>query len=148
MAGLVSETIPRPGAGAPAARGANIGDRPLRFARPVLFGSGALLIVFGAMIWTGNGNGLRALHDLLGVVFVIALWRIAAVSSSAGVPRLPVAVGVVWGLTVLALGLFQKELLIGSWHWTIQVLHFVIGVSAMLWARRLMSLVRNENTNG
>lgn len=147
MFSLLSGTVPRQGPRGPSASAVKISDRPFRFARPALLASGVMLIVFGALIWTGNGNGLRALHDLLGVVFVVALWRIAAVSSSVGVPRLPVAVGIVWGLAVLALGLFQKELLSGSWHWTIQLLHLVIGVGAMLWARRLTILVRRENTN-
>lgn len=142
MQDLVSESPAR--RGALAARVANIGDRPLRFARPALFGSGVLLIVFGALIWTGNGNGLRALHDLLGVVFVVALWRVAAVAARVGVPHAPVAVGVVWGLAVLMLGLLQKELLVGDWHWTIQVLHLVIGMGAMFWARELMSLMRQN----
>lgn len=122
--------------------------RPLRFARPALFGSGVLLVAFGALIWTGNGNSLRLIHDVLGVVFVVALWRVAAVAARFGVPHVPVAVGGVWGLAVLTLGLLQKELLVGDWHWTIQVLHLVIGMGAMFWAGQLMSLMRRSELVG
>ena len=117
-------------------------SQPLRFARPVFFGSGAMLLALGVLIWTGNGNGLRLIHDVLGVAFVVALWRVAAVAARFGASQVRVAVTVVWGLAILTLGLVQKELLVGNWHWTIQVVHVVIGIGAMFWTRRMTSMLR------
>lgn len=117
-------------------------SQPLRLARPVLFGSGAMLVALGVLIWTGNGNGLRLIHDVLGVTFVVALWRVAAVAARLGASQVWVAVTVVWGLAILTLGLVQKELLVGDWHWSIQFVHLVIGLGAMFWARPMASMAR------
>ena len=35
----------------------------------------------------------------------------------------------------------QEELLPGSWHWTIQVLHLAISMGAIWWGRRLVRLI-------
>jgi hypothetical protein len=52
-----------------------------------------------------------------------------------------VALAVAWGLLVVVLGLAQEELLPGSWHWTIQVLHLAISMGAIWWGRRLVRLI-------
>jgi hypothetical protein len=39
---------------------------------------------------------------------------------------------------VIVFGMTQEELLEGSWHWTIQVLHVVISMGAIWWGRRLV----------
>src|SRR5262249_17695700 len=59
----------------------------MRVAQAALPGSGVLLLVLGAIIWTGNGDQLIGMHVLLGLVLVLSLWTITAISARSGVPR-------------------------------------------------------------
>lgn len=77
---------------------------------------GVVLLMLGLVFWGGNVLGLVNVHMLLGVVFVLALWTLAAIAGVARQPAGLVALGVVWGLVVLALGMVQKGLLPGSAH--------------------------------
>jgi hypothetical protein len=38
---------------------------------------------------------------------------------------------VAWGLVAPILGLTQQNLVTGDWHWTIQILHLLIGIGAI-----------------
>ena len=113
----------------------------IKVALAALMGSGALLLVLGIVIWTGNGDQLIPVHVAFGIVLVISLWTIAAIAARAGVASGTVAFAAAWGLLVVILGLAQEELLPGSWHWTIQVLHLVISMGAIWWGRRLVRLI-------
>jgi H+/gluconate symporter-like permease len=113
----------------------------VKIALAVLMGCGALLLVLGIVIWTGNGDQLIPVHIGFGIVLVLSLWTIAAIGARAGVASGTVALAVAWGLLVVVLGLAQEELLPGSWHWTIQVLHLAISMGAIWWGRRLLRLI-------
>jgi len=93
--------------------------------------SGLVLIVLGILFWTGNALALVPLHILAGLVLVLCLWTLAAVALRAGVPAGLAVLAFAWGLLVVALGLTQTNLLVGSAHWLIQVLHLAVGVSAI-----------------
>jgi hypothetical protein len=94
--------------------------------------TGVLQLIMGLLIWTEPSlSYLVNTHTLLGMVFVLSLWVLAAVSTRAGIP-IGMAAGVaVGGLVVLALGMTQRTLLPGSSHWVIQVLHLLIGMAAV-----------------
>ena len=94
--------------------------------------TGVLQLILGLLIWTEPSfYYLVNTHTLLGIVFVLSLWVLAAVSTRAGIP-IGMAAGVaVGGLVVLALGMTQRSLLPGSLHWVIQVLHLLIGMAAV-----------------
>jgi hypothetical protein len=93
--------------------------------------SGVLLLILGLLIWTEGTFGLIPIHMLLGLVLVVALWVLAAVSTRAGVPTgLAAGVGL-GGLVVLVLGVTQASLLPGSGHWVIQIVHLLIGMAAV-----------------
>jgi hypothetical protein len=47
------------------------------------------------------------------------------------VPGRLVAGAFVWGLIVVALGLTQTDLLTGSLHWVIQVIHLLLGIGLL-----------------
>lgn len=113
----------------------------IKVALAALMGSGALLLVLGIVIWTGNGDQLIPVHVALGVVLVGSLWTIAAITGRAGGASGTVAFAAAWGLLVVILGLAQEELLPGTWHWTIQVLHLLISMGAIWWGRRLVRLI-------
>lgn len=113
----------------------------IKVAPAALMGSGALLLVLGIVIWMGNGGQLIPVHVALGVVLVGSLWTIVAIAGRAGVASGTCAFAAAWGLLVVILGLVQEELLPGTWHWTIQVLHLLISMSAIWWGRRLVRLI-------
>ena len=93
--------------------------------------SGLLLILLGLAIWTGRADQVIPIHELLGVVLVLALWTLSYFASRAGVPMRWVVLAVAWGLLAPILGETQQNLVTGDWHWTIQVLHLLIGLGAI-----------------
>jgi hypothetical protein len=99
-------------------------------------------LALGLLFWTGNATGLVDLHQLLGILLVLALWTQAALAARAGVePRL-VAVAAVWGLLVPIVGLTQTNLLTGSLHWLIQVIHLLLGIGLIALAERLAAAAK------
>src|SRR5215207_4823283 len=95
---------------------------------------GVVQLALGLAFWTGNLLGLVDLHQLLGMLLVLAVWTLAAL---AAVPGGLVAGAVVLGLVVPIVGLTQRELLPGSAHWLIQVLHLLLGIGLLGLAENL-----------
>ncbi|MHB8587489.1 MAG: hypothetical protein ACYDA0_01405 [Candidatus Dormibacteraceae bacterium] len=93
--------------------------------------SGLLLILLGLAIWTGHVDQVIPVHEFLGFVLVLSLWTLSFYAARAGIPMRWVVVAVVWGLAAPILGLTQQGMLTGDWHWTIQVLHLLIGLGAI-----------------
>ena len=92
---------------------------------------GVVQLALGVVFWTGNALGLVDLHQLLGILLVLALWTQAVLAARAGVAPGLVAVAVVWGLIVPIVGLTQTNLLTGSLHWLIQVIHLLLGIGLL-----------------
>ncbi len=92
---------------------------------------GLILLVLGVLFWSGHARELINTHMLLGVLFVIALWVLSGIAAASRASGGLVALGVVWGVVVLALGMTQASLMPGPAHWVIQVLHLVVGLIAM-----------------
>ena len=101
---------------------------------------GVVQLALGLAFWTGNLLGLVDLHQLLGILLVLAVWTLAALAARAGVSGGLVAGAIVLGLVVPIVGLTQRELLPGSAHWLIQVLHLLLGLG-------LLGLAENLATN-
>jgi hypothetical protein len=98
---------------------------------------GVIQILLGLAFWTGNALGLVDLHMLNGILIVLLLWVMVALAAAARVqPGLAVG-AFAWGLIVVALGLTQEELLPGSAHVVIEVLHLLVGVAALALADTL-----------
>ena len=98
---------------------------------------GLALVTLGLLFWTGNARDLIPLHMLLGLVLVLSLWVLAGLAARAGVPIGLVMLAVAWGLIVPALGLTQAQLLPGSAHWVIQVVHLLLGIGLLGLAENL-----------
>ena len=94
-------------------------------------------LALGLAFWTGNLLGLVDLHQLLGILLVLALWTQAALAHRAGVPGGLVAAAAVWGLVVVIVGLTQRDLLTGSAHWVIEVVHLLLGIGLIGLAENL-----------
>jgi hypothetical protein len=93
--------------------------------------TGVLQLILGLLIWAENMFGLVGIHTLIGLVFVLSLWVLAAVSTRAGVPTTQAAGVIILGLIALIFGMVQTSLLPGSLHWIIQILHLLIGMAAV-----------------
>jgi hypothetical protein len=104
--------------------------------------SGVLLILLGLAIWTGRVDQVIPIHELLGFVLVLALWTLSIFAARAGVAMRWVVLAVAWGLAAPILGLTQQDLVTGDWHWTIQVLHLLIGVGAIAQGESLAARMR------
>jgi hypothetical protein len=94
-------------------------------------------LALGILFWTGNALGLVDLHQLIGILLVLALWTQAALAHRAGVPGGLVAGAAVYGLVVPIVGLTQRELFPGSAHWVIQVIHLLLGIGLIGLAENL-----------
>jgi len=97
----------------------------------------AVLVILGIGFWTGHWANLVNVHMAIGALFVIALWVIAGIAAAHKRPAGLVALGFIWGVVVLALGMTQQRMLIGDSHWIIRVLHLAVGIAAMPIAERL-----------
>jgi hypothetical protein len=98
---------------------------------------GLVQLALGVLFWTGNALALVDLHELLGILLVLGLWTMAALAHRAGVPAGLVALAAVWGLVVPIIGFTQRELLPGSAHWVIQVIHLLLGIGLIGLAENL-----------
>lgn len=107
---------------------------------------GPILIILGLLFWTGNATTLIPLHMLLGITLVLLLWTLAILGAIAGVNLGLVALALVWGLIVPILGLTQSQLLPGSMHWIIQVVHLLVGLGAIGLADNLARLIKRRKS--
>jgi hypothetical protein len=106
-------------------------NRPATAALMTIRVSGVLLILMGIAIWTGRADQVIPVHELLGFVLVLSLWTLSYFAARGGVPMRWVVLAVAWGLVAPILGLTQQNLVTGDWHWTIQIVHLLIGVGAI-----------------
>ena len=91
----------------------------------------AIQLILGISFWTGNALGLIGAHMILGLAIVVCLWISAVLAAVARVQTGIVVAGFVWGVIVIALGMSQDGLIPGAAHWTIQVLHLLLGFGAI-----------------
>ena len=95
-------------------------------------------VVVGIGLWTGHLYAFVDVHRTIGMLFVLALWGIAATAlvqrRAAGLA----AFAVVWGVVVAAVGFTQQQLLPGDLHWIVRVLHLAIAMASMPIAERLV----------
>ena len=98
---------------------------------------GSIMLVLGALFWTGNMLSLIPVHMLLGLILVLSLWAVAVLAARAGVHLGLVVLAIGWGLVVPALGFTQDAILPGPAHWLIQVLHLLVGLAAIALAEAL-----------
>jgi len=115
-------------------------QRVAKIAQIALRGSGVLVLLIGLDLWTGHGYSLRQVHMMLGALVVLSLWTLAGVAAKAAPPA-RVIVAVLWGFIVLALGMTQTQILPGSAHWVVRVIHLLVGVGAMAQGERLARAV-------
>jgi hypothetical protein len=105
--------------------------RMIRIVQLTLRLTAVALLILGILLWTGHPE-LKQAHMGLGLVFVIALWSLAAIGF-----RMQVGAGlatrvVIWGFVVLGLGMIQGQILSGSdSHVYVRILHLAAGLIAL-----------------
>ncbi len=100
----------------------------IRISSIILTLAGLLALISGLLFWIGWALQLMSLHMLLGIVAVVALWVIGV--SQVAVPggSWPLALcALVVGILTILLGLYQATLLVGTFHWMVQVAHLALG---------------------
>ncbi|MBI3972492.1 MAG: hypothetical protein HY332_14525 [Chloroflexi bacterium] len=106
--------------------------------------SGLVQITTGLLFWTGNVLALIPLHMLNGLVLALLLWSLVRLAARAGVHPGYVSLAVVWGIVVPVFGLTQSGMLVGPWHWVIQVAHLLVGMGAMGQAEGLARRIKGR----
>jgi hypothetical protein len=104
-------------------------------------------LVLGILFWTGNADTLQIVHIVIGILVVLSLWTLGiAQGMQGGSFGLALATFVV-GFLLALVGLFQTRWLIGSNHWVIQVIHLLLGLSAITVAEMINGRYRRMTAN-
>jgi hypothetical protein len=106
--------------------------------------AGIIQLALGALFWTYNALNLIPMHMLVGLVLVLSLWVLAGIAARSGVNLAVVGVAFVWGAVVPLLGIAQTQILPGSAHWVVQVLHLLVGLTALALAEVLGRAIRTR----
>ena len=91
-----------------------------------------LALILGFIFWTSDTRGtLVPIHMLLGIIVTLTLLILGGVIMTVkGGLGLGIA-AIVLAIIVPIIGLTQTQLLGGSLHWIIQVIHLLIGLAAI-----------------
>jgi hypothetical protein len=93
---------------------------------------GTLALILGLLFWIGYAVNLIAIHMLLGLLVVLLLWIIGVGQAFSKNGSWMLAIGALaLGALVVVFGLRQSGLLVGPFHWVIQVIHLLLGVMAV-----------------
>jgi len=101
----------------------------IRIASAVLSLAGLLALILGLFYWTGTALYLLQMHMLLRFLAVGALWviGIGQAFSKAG-NWVIAACALVVGAVTIVIGVIQSSLMVGEFHWVIQIIHLVLGL--------------------
>jgi len=103
-----------------------------RMASIVLRLGGALAVILGILFWSGNALNLIPIHMLLGLLVVLSLWIVGIGQAFSSAGSWPLAGGaLLLGLLVIVVGMTHSSLLVGPFHWVIQVVHLLLGILAV-----------------
>lgn len=118
-----------------------------KVAQIALRGSGVLVLLIGLALWAGYASSLRQVHMMLGAIVVLALWTLAGLAAKAAPPA-RVIVAVLWGFIVLVLGMTQTQILPGSAHWVVRVIHLFVGIGALAQGEQLARAISAPASSG
>ncbi len=91
-----------------------------------------LALILGIILWTTSADNLKPVHMILGILTVLTLWAIGLVQGFQKDGSFPLALATfIVGLIVAIVGLYQEQWLVGSAHWVIQVIHLLLGLTAI-----------------
>jgi hypothetical protein len=89
-------------------------------------------LILGLLFWNHRAANLISLHMLLGFLVVGALWVIGIGQAFFKGGSWLIATGaLIIGALMLVLGMTQSSLMVGQYHWVVQIIHLVLGISAV-----------------
>ena len=88
-------------------------------------------LVLGILFWTGNADSLQIVHIVIGILVVLSLWTMGIVQGLQGGSFGLALATFVLGFLLALVGLFHKGWLVEQYHWVIQVIHLLLGLSAI-----------------
>jgi hypothetical protein len=101
----------------------------IRVASIVLSFAGLLALILGFLVWIGTGLNLVQMHILLGLLAVGALWVIGIGQAfSTGGSWVIAACALLVGGTLMFIGMTQASLMVGAFHWVIELIHLALGL--------------------
>jgi hypothetical protein len=104
-----------------------------------------IALIFGILFWLNIATNLLPVHMLLGIIVVLALWIIGLAQGFMKGGSFPVALGTfILGLAIAIVGLNQQSWLGGPAHWVIQVIHLLLGLSAIGFAEMIAASTRRR----
>jgi hypothetical protein len=118
----------------------------IRIASIVLRLCGALALILGLLFWSGNALNLIPIHMLLGILVVLSLWIVGVGQAFSNGGSWSLAGGaLLLGLLVIVVGMTQTSLMVGSFHWVIEVVHLLLGVLAVAIGQIVAGRARNSS---
>jgi hypothetical protein len=88
-------------------------------------------LISGILFWTGHADNFQIAHILIGILIVLSLWTLGIAQGIQGGSFGMALATFVVGFLLVLVGLFQTRWLPGSNHWIIQVIHLLLGLSAI-----------------
>jgi hypothetical protein len=88
-------------------------------------------VALGILVWTGHADSVIPVHIAVGLVLVVDLWAAVALGLRSGAPAGLAVVALVWSVGMPVFGLVQTNVLTGDIHIAVQVLHLVVGLTAV-----------------
>ncbi|MFL5626728.1 MAG: hypothetical protein ACJ788_14175 [Ktedonobacteraceae bacterium] len=102
-------------------------------------------LILGILFWVNTALNFIPVHMLIGIIVVLCLWIIGLTQGFMKGGSFPLAVlTFVLGLAVAIVGLYQQQWLIGSAHWVIQVIHLLLGLSAIAVAEMIVARTKKR----
>ncbi len=119
----------------------------IRTAQWVLRVCVGLALILGILFWTSNAaDSLILVHMVLDILVVLSLWTLGFAQALTRGGSWGLAIGaVVIGLILAVSGGTQDEILTGPWHWVIQVIHLLLGLSALGLGERIGRRARRRS---
>ena len=101
----------------------------VRYATALLTLAGTLALILGLLYWAGTAVHLMTMHMPLGLLTVGALWvsGIAQAAIKGGSWFIAASTAFV-GAATIVFGLLHPALMVGEFHWIIQVVHLALGI--------------------
>ncbi len=104
---------------------------------------GSLALLLGLLRVFSIGPDLVQLHMTLGILVVLALWILATIYARTPNANLGMSIGAsVIGLLLLIVGVTQQDLLLNGFHWVIQVIHVLLGLTVIGMGEMLTGAIR------
>jgi hypothetical protein len=116
-------------------------DTVARLLNILIRACGAAALALGLALWLGYASSLTQLHIWFGIGLVAFLWALAGIAWRSAARARLIAFASVCGLVTWILGVTQIQILPGSFHWIVKVVHLAVGGIAIAVGGQLASAV-------